>query len=168
MTSLFSNLTVLVARDAIPERIEQFDDVSELFDGASSATCMCSARNWMAEGLGKVAKAYALSDIAYLAQSATVLDEGKIAAAIKAITDLLQKIAGDPALFIAVTGGTCAETEIAEALDAPTQLPSPECAPDNDSGIEDSPCIIGFLKSHLEVLKLAQQADSYAIHVLQT
>jgi hypothetical protein len=167
MTSLFSNMTVLASSDAVPERIEQFDDVADLFDEASSAACVCSSRNWMAEGLGKVAKAYAAAAIAYLAESATVLDQPKIEAAIQAITNVLAKIAVDPASFIKITGGTCSEAKIAEALDTPAQLPSPECAPDNDSGLMDPACVIGFLKSHLEVLKLAQESGSCVIHVVQ-
>ena len=35
---------------------------------------------------------------------------------------------------------------------------------DNDFGTEEPLCTIGFLKSHLEVLRIAMRAGSHAIH----
>jgi hypothetical protein len=128
---------------------------------------VCHSANWLAFLLGKVANAYEFPDLGYLSHISgrlTVLDQSRIDAAIQAIEHLFDRIAANPVFFIDLTGGRCTEAEVADALGSAPQLPEPQHEPDNDFGTEEPLRTIGFLKSHLEVLRIAMRTGSHVIH----
>lgn len=166
MSSSYSNVTVVAAPgDAVG--LEQVEDVTNLFDESKSVVLVCQSNNWLPASLAKIAAAYRVSGLEYLGPESTqvtVLDASPMDAAMRAIELVLSRITSDPGSFVRLMEQACTEIEVLEALRSAPQLPMPRHDPDNDWGFEEPLTAIGFLKSHLEVLRIALNSGCHAVH----
>ncbi len=166
MSRSYLNITVVATSDE-PIGLEQAEDVTPLFDESSSVVLVCNTINWLPAFLTKLTAACQAPGLEYLGSESsevTVLDPIQAGAAARAIETLLEHDSADPGSFMRLSEHECTENEVLEALRAPARLPEPQHDLDNDWGYEEPLTAIGFLKGHVEVLKIARNSGRHAIH----